>query len=169
VRRLPFARHLPVGKLRYRYTSCRHPVEKPRWHALWLLSRTDVPRTPAEVADVVGLAVVTVRAVLHRWNTHGPAGVADRRKGNGAAPKLTDRRRAALYTALRKRPPDSGVWTGPKVARYVRDRWQVEVCPETGWRWLVELGFSLQVPRPAHPGAADAPTRRRWKKTRGDG
>src|SRR6187431_813352 len=110
MRRLPFARHLPVGKLRYRYVTCRHPVEKPRWHALWLLARTDHPRTPAEVADVVGLSAVTVRA----------------------DPKLTARRRDALYAALQKRPPDGGVWTGPKVARYVHDRWRVAVCPETG-------------------------------------
>ena len=165
MRCLPFVRHLPVSKVRYRYVTCRHPVEKPRWHALWLLARTDHPRTPAEVADVVGLSAVTVRAVLHRWNAHGPGGVGDRRRGNGADPKLDPRRRAALYAALQGRPPDGGVWTGPKVARYVRDRWRVTVRPETGWRWLVALGFSLQVPRPAHPRAADAPTRGRWKKT----
>src|SRR5215218_1741698 len=165
MRRLPFARHLPVGKLRYRYVSCRHPVEKPRWHAPWLLARTDTPRTPAAVAGVVGLSAVTVRQVLHRRNDLGPDGVTDRRAGNGADPKLTTRRRAALFAARRKRPPDGGVWTGPKVARYVRDRWQVAVRPETGGRWLVALGFSLQVPRPSHPKAADAPTRRRWKKT----
>ncbi len=64
--RVPFTRHLPVGKLRYQYRAGRHPVEKPRWHALWLLARTDAPRTPARVADVVGLSAVTVRAVLHR-------------------------------------------------------------------------------------------------------
>jgi transposase len=165
MRRPPFARHLPVSKLRYKYRSSRHPVEKPRWHALGLLARTDHPRTPAEVADVVGLSAVTVRHVLHRWNDHGPAGVADRRAGNGAEPKLTARRRAALYAALQKRPPDGGAWTGPKVARYVRDRWRVTVRPETGWRRLVALGFSLRVPRPAHPRTADARTRRRWEKT----
>ena len=163
--RIPFARHLPASKLRYKYRSSRHPVEKVRWHALWLLARTDEPRTPAQVAGVVGLSDVTVRAVLHRWNAGGPAGVADGRKGNGSAPRLTARRRDALYVALQKRPPDGGVWTGPKVARYVKARWRVTVCPETGWRWLVALGFTLQVPRPSHPKAADAPTRRRWKKT----
>jgi transposase len=118
---------------------------------------------------VVGLSVVTVRHALHRWNDLGPAGVADRRAGNGADPKLTARRRAALFAALPKRPPGGGVWTGPKVARYVRDRWQVTVRPETGWRWPVALGFTLQVPRPSHPEAADAPTRRRWEKACGDG
>ena len=163
--RIPFVRHLPAGKVRYRYTSCRHPVEKPRWHALWLLARTDNPRTPAEVADVVGLSAVTVRAVLHRWNARGPDGVADRRKGNGSECRLTARRRDALYAALQKRPPDGGLWTGPKVARYVRDRWDVSVGPVTGWRWLRDLGFTLQVPRPSHPEAADWPRRQAWKKT----
>lgn len=117
MRRLPFVRHLPVSDLRYKYRSCRHPAEKPRWHAVWLLARADVPRSPAAVADLVGLSAVTVRHVLHRWNDHGPDGVADRRAGNGAEPKLTARRRAARYAALQRRPPDGGVWTGPKVAR----------------------------------------------------
>ena len=71
----------------------------------------------------------------------------------------------ALYAALLQRPPDGGVWTGPKVARYVRARWGVEVGPVTGWRWLRDLGFTLQVPRPSHPRSADRTTRRSWKKT----
>ena len=165
MRRLPFARHLSVSKLRYRYKACRHPIEKVRWHALWLLARTDEPRTPDQVAALVGLSGVTVRDILHRWNGHGPEGVTDRRKTNGAAPKLAARQRQALYAALQKRPPDGGLWTGPKVARYVRDRWAITVRPETGWRWLRDLGFTLQVPRPTHPRSADRPTRRRWKKT----
>ena len=166
---LPFVRHRTPNQIRAKYRACRHPVEKTRWHAIWLLSRTDQPRTSDQVGNLVGLAGVTVRAILHRWNESGPDGLTDRRRGNGAAPKLTARRRDALYAAVQKRPPDGGLWTGPKVARYVRTRWQVAVRPETGWRWLVELGFSLQVPRPSHPNAADRPTRRAWKKTCDDG
>ena len=162
---LPFVRHRTVNQIWAKYRACRHPVEKARWHAVWLLARTDVPRTSAQVADIVGLSSVTVRYVLHRWNDHGPSGLGDRRAGNGAPPKLNPRRRTALYAALQKRPPDGGLWTGPKVARYVRDRWQVTVRPETGWRWLVDLGFTLQVPRPSHPTAANPTTRRGWKKT----
>ncbi|MBN9520362.1 helix-turn-helix domain-containing protein [bacterium] len=71
--------------MRHRYTSCRHPFEKPQWHALWLLAWTDRHRTPAAVADVVGRSAVTVRHVLRRWNDRGPDGVTDRRAGNGAA------------------------------------------------------------------------------------
>jgi transposase len=165
VNRIPFVRHKTVNQIRASYRACRHPVEKVRWHALWLLARADEPRSPAQVAALVGLSGVTVRAVLHRWNAAGPAGVTDGRKGNGSDPKLSPRRRDALSAALQARPPDGGVWTGPKVARYVRDRWGIEVGPATGWRWLRDLGFTLPVPRPAHPRAADRPTRRAWKKT----
>src|SRR5436190_22871289 len=97
---LPFVRHRTVNQLRSKYRACRHPVEKVRWHAIWLLARTDEPRTPAQVGRLVGLSGVTVRAVLHRWNASGPSGLADGRKGNGSEPKLTARQRGALYAAL---------------------------------------------------------------------
>ena len=163
--RLPFVRHLTERQILRKYRACRHPVEKTRWHAVWLLARTDEDRTPARVADLVGLPAVTVRDVLRRWNGRGPDGLADRRKGNGADPKLSARQRGALFNTLQGRPPDGGLWGGPKVARYVRGRWGVTVRPETGWRWLKDLGFTLRVPRPSHPRSADPPTRRAWKKT----
>ena len=106
--RIPFVRHLPVRKVRYKYRACRHPVEKVRWHALWLLARTDDPRSPAQVAGLVGPSDITVRAALHRWSAAGPDGAADGRKGDGSAPKLSARRRAALYAALQKRLAISG-------------------------------------------------------------
>src|SRR5215813_7237868 len=163
--RIPFVRHRTANQIRAQYRACRHPVEKVRWHALWLLARTDEDRTPAQVAGLVGLSAVTVRAILHRWNASGPDGLTDGRTDNRSPPKLTPRRQDALYAALQRRPPDGGLWTGPKVARYVRGRWRVEVGPVTGWRWLRDLGFTLQVPRPSHPRKADRPARRQWKKT----
>jgi transposase len=165
MRRLPVEPHLTADQARARHRACRHPVETLRWHAIWLLLRTDPPRSPAQVAEVVGLSAVTVRDILRRWNERGPAGLADRRAGNGARPKLSDDRRAALFASLKRRPPDGGLRTGPKVARFVGDRWGVAVRPQTGWQWLRDLGFSLQVPRPSHPRAADAAARARWKKT----
>ncbi len=167
--RIPFVRQRTANQIRRAYRACRHTVEKVRWHAVWLPARTDEPRTPAQVAGLVGLSDITVRAVLHRWDAAGPDGLTDGRRGNGSEPKLTPRRRAALYAALRKRPPNGGVWTGPKVVRYVRDRWQVEVGPVSGWRWLRDLGFTLQVPRPSHPKSAAPAARRAWKRTCGGG
>ena len=169
MRRLPVERHLTADQAWARYRASSHPIEKTRWHALWLLLRTDEPRTPAQVTGVIGLSVIAVRQALRRWNQLGPDGLTDRRRGNGAAPRLTPDRRAALRAALRRRPPDGGLWSGPKVARYARGRWGVRAGPRTGWRWLRELGFTLQVPRPAHPRAAGAAARRRWKKICGRG
>jgi transposase len=169
MKRLPVVRHLSVVRAEAEYRACKHPVEKVRWHAIWLLLRTDPVRTPAQVADLVGLSVITTRDVLKRWNESGPGGLTDGRKGNGSASKLTDGQRARLRAALKKRPPDGGLWSGPKVVRYVRTTWNVEIAPQTGWKWLVDLGFTLRVPRPSHPQAADPAARKRWGKTYGDG
>lgn len=110
--RIPFVRHRTVNQIVGKYRACRHPIEKTRWHAIWLLARTDVPRSPDQVADLVGLSGVTVRAVLHRWNADGPAGLTDQRASNGAAPKLTPRRRQALFAAVQKRPRTAGCGPG---------------------------------------------------------
>jgi transposase len=169
MQRLPIIRHRTARQAWAKYRACRHPVEKTRWHLVWLLLRADEPRTPARAAAVVGVSVITTRAVLKRWNADGPVGLADGRAGNRGQPRLTDDQRAALFTALKGRPPDGGLWTGPKVVGYVRDHWRVRVAPQTGWRWLRDLGFTLQVPRPSHPRSAGPTTRRRWKKTCGSG
>jgi transposase len=163
--RLPVIRHRTPRQAWAKYRSCRHLGEKVHWHLIWLLLRVDEPRTPAQAAEAVGVSVITARAVLKRWNADGPAGLADRRANNRGKPALADGQRQELFAALKKRPPDGGLWTGPKVARYVADRWGVRVAPQTGWRWLRELGFTLQVPRPSHPRAADPAARARWKKT----
>jgi transposase len=163
MQRLPVIRHRTARQAWAKYRACRHPVEKTRWHLVWLLLRTDEPRTPARAA-VVGVSVITARAVLRQWNADGPGGLTDRRAGNRGRSRLTGEQRAALLAALGGRPPDGGLWTGPKVAAYVRTRWAVTVRPQTGWRWLRGLGFTLQVPRPSHPRSAGPVARRRWKK-----
>ena len=66
-------RHLTAEQARGRYLSCGHPVEKSRWHAVWLLLRADEPRSPAQVAGVLGLAAVTVRDGKRSSSTPTPA------------------------------------------------------------------------------------------------
>lgn len=166
--RLPIVPHLSPDEIARRYRACRDGVEKTHWQVLWLLTRTADPPTPAAVAAQVGLTPAWVRTILRRWNAAGPAGLADRRAAaNGGRPKLSAEQQAALFEALQGRPDDGGLWTGPKVAAYARDRWGVTVRPETGWRWPKDLGLSLQVPRPRNPGAATADEQRRWKRCPG--
>ena len=166
--RLPIVLHLPPEQIARRYRACRDGVEKTHWQVLWLLTRPEQPLTPAQAAVQVGLSAVWVRALLKRWNGAGPDGLADRRKGtNGGRSKLTTDQQIDLWDALQHTPPDGGLWSGPKVAAYVRDRWGVEARPKTGWDRLRGLGFSLQVPRPRHPEAATPAERRAWKRCPG--
>src|SRR5581483_2683035 len=44
---LPVIRHRTARQAWAKSRACRHPVEKTRWHLIWLLLRTDEPRTPA--------------------------------------------------------------------------------------------------------------------------
>jgi hypothetical protein len=147
VQRLPVLHHRTARQAWAKYRACRHPVEKTRWHLVGLLLRTDDLRTPARAAAVVGASVITARAVLERWNADGPGGRTDRRASNRGKPPLTDERRGELFAALEKRPPDGGLWTGPKVSRDVRDRWGVAVRPQAGWRWLWPRSPPAPTPR----------------------
>ena len=166
--RLPIVPHLSHDEIAHRSRACRSGIEKTHWQALWLLTRPSDPPGPAEVAAVVGLSAGWVRALSKRWNAEGPDGLADRRAvTNGGHSKLATEQQVELWAALQQPPPDGGLWTGPKVAAYVRDRWGVTVAQQTGWKWLRGLGFSLQVPRPRHPEAATPAERRAWKRRPG--
>jgi transposase len=162
--RLPIAPHLAPAEIARRYRACRSGLEKTHWQLLWLLTRPEHPLTPAQAAVQVDLTPSWARTILKRWNAQGPDGRADRRaKADGRKPKLTDGQRAGLAAALELPPPDGGLWSGPKLARYAFDRFGVAVRNQTGWRWLRHLGSTPQVPRPRHPRAATAAEQQAWK------
>ncbi len=163
--RLPILPHLPPEEIARRSRACRLGREKTHWQVLWLLTRPQQPLTPAQAAQQVGLTPSWVRTVLKRWNAEGPAGLVDRRaRTNGGRPKLSAEQQAALFEALQGRPDDGGLWTGPKVAAFVRDRWGVVVRPKTGGRRLRQLGLTPQVPRPRHPKALSPAEQQVWKR-----
>jgi len=76
--------------------------------------------------------------------------------------KLTAEQQAELFAALQSEPPDHGLWSGPKVTAFVKDRFGVEVRNQTGWQWLKDLGFRLVVPRPRHPKTASPERQKEW-------
>lgn len=160
--RLPVVEHLTPGDIDRRYRSCTDAAEKSRWQVLWLVTRPDQPLSATAAAKVVGFTPAWGRAILKRYNKHGPEALTDGRRGNGADPKLTPEHQAELFTTLQAEPPDGGLWTGPKVAAFVKDRFGVEVWPQTGWQWLRNLGFRLVVPRPRHPKAATPDQQKEW-------
>ncbi len=85
MRRPPVVRHRTARQAWAKDRAGRHPIEKTRWHPVWLLLRADEPRTPARAAAVVGVSVITARAVLKRWNDARPAGLTDLRAVSRAA------------------------------------------------------------------------------------
>ncbi|WP_020474273.1 helix-turn-helix domain-containing protein, partial [Zavarzinella formosa] len=128
--RIPIISHLSPGEIARRYRNCPDGAEKTRWQVLWLVTRPDQPMSAGRAAQAVGLTPSWGRTLLKRWNEHGPDGLADGRRANGAEPLLSPEQQADLYAALQADPPDGGLWSGPKLARYVREQWGIEVVPQ---------------------------------------
>jgi transposase len=160
--RLPVVEHLDHEEIDRRYRRCADAAEKSRWHVLWLVTRPDRPLSATAAAKLVGFTPAWGRTILKRYNARGPDALTDGRRGNGTDPKLTPDQQAALFAALQGEPPDGGLWSGPKVAAFVKDRFGVDVWPQTGWQWLRDLGFRLVVPRPRHPKAATPEQQKEW-------
>ena len=69
--------------------------------------------------DQRGLVLQAPR-LLARYNAGGPQALGDLRRRNGTSPSIL---RPDLLEKLKARllepPPDGGLWTGPKVARWM--------------------------------------------------
>lgn len=158
-------RHLTPKQIDRRFHECGNAAEKTRWHVIWLLTRPDTTLTAHSAARLVGLSPAWAAEMVKRWNRLGPDGLVDGRRANGGQPLLTPRQRGHLFTRLQEPAPGGGLWSGPKVAAYVKECWGHRINPATGWKWLRRLGFTIQVPRPSHPRTASPTERREWKKS----
>jgi len=66
---------------------------------------------------------------------------------------------------LKEAPPGGGMWSGPKVARWIEEETGIErVHTQRGWEYLKKVGMSLQVPRPSNAQGASASEREAFKK-----
>lgn len=163
--RLEISSHLTPKEIEKRYKSCRHLAERERWHVLSLMTQEGFTCSADEAAMIVKKSARGVRTIVNRYNTNGPEGLQDQRKGrSGRKAVLSKRKRAQLFRSLQKQSPDGGLWTGPKVAQWVHEHTNVAVSNVTGWQYLKALGFTIQVPRPMHTETATAAERAVWKK-----
>ena len=156
--------HLTTEELYRRYRRCRVPQEKTRWHALYLISGG---MQASEAARRVGRSSGWITLVTRRYNTKGAEAVTDGRtiRGRGRKPHLDTEAAHALDTALRSSPTDGGLWTAPKVARWIEARTGIRVPRSTAWRYMQRLGFTLQVPRPRHRQRASEQAQAAFKKS----
>src|SRR5215469_13793325 len=140
--------HLTVGDLEHHYRAARDPVERSRWHMLWLLARG---HTATAIAAVTGYSAYWIGQIAHRYNTQGPAGVQDRRHGAVAGRPLVQ---AALQEELRQAlagpAPEGDDWTGRTVAEWLSRKLGRPVPYWTGWSYLRRLGLKSLQPRPRH-------------------
>jgi len=123
---------------------------------------------PAEVARRVR---VTRQSVLRWTKLHEQGGVEalKRPKRFGRLPKLNEAQRAELIQALKAGALAAGfaseLWTLPRIATLIKERFGVELSQPSVWRMLQQLGWSVQ--RPA--GRArdrDEAAIRTWKEKR---
>ncbi len=158
------ASHLSPAELESYYKTAADPVSKSHFHAIWLLSlnyRTE------EVAELLSFSPRWLQLLVKRYNEHGPDSLGDRRQGNGAAPAiLTPGALSSLKECLKTPPGDGGLWTGPKVARWLASFHGLKsVHDQRGWDALAAVEYSIQKPRPRHPKAAGEAERDELKKT----
>ena len=161
---LELAPHHDCLQLRQFYRSCKDTVGKTHWWIIWKLSEGQ--QSVADIARHAGVGRQWVYKLKDRYNCQGAKGLGDLRSGNGAKPLLDENKLEALRDALSRPPADEGLWSGPKVARWMGEVLGRPVLPQVGWLYLKKLGWGWKMPRPKHAGSATDLEKAAYKKTR---
>jgi transposase len=134
--------------LHERYRQTHDPVERSRWHFLWLLARG---LTATAIARVTGSSAYWIGQIARRYNRAGPDGVRDqRRPGRAREPLLTQEHQAARRAALAEPHPAGDHWCGRTVATWLSRHLGRRVSRQAAWRALRRLGARFLRPRPRH-------------------
>lgn len=157
------APHLNLEALGERYREAGEVIEKSHAQAILLLAKG---HGKAEVGELLGFSRRWLNKLIARYNKHGPESLGDQRARNGAeATILTEEVLAAVAQRVVTPPPDGGLWTGPKVARYIAETLGLKsVHPQRGWDALKKIAWSIQQPRPRHARAATQEEQEEFKK-----
>ena len=130
-RRLHLQPHLTVDELEQHYRGAHAPVERSRWHMLWLLARG---QTATAIAQVTGYTAYGIGRIARRSNEQGPAGVEDRRQQTRTArPLVPEALQEELRLALQEPAPQGDRWTGRTVAEWLSTKLERPVPSWTGW------------------------------------
>ena len=147
------------------YKKAKDPVQRSHLQIVWLLSEGN---TTEEVCRVTGYSPGWVRKVARRYNERGVEGLGDGRHQNPGAKAralLDEEGQAELVEALQGPPPGGGMWSGPKVARWIAKRNGLhKVHAQRGFEYLRKVGMSPQVPRPANAKGSSPSEREAFKK-----
>ena len=142
--------HLTYAEITKKYRECKNAREKSYWHLIKLMADPAKERLVTEAAQIVGFCQNWARTLARRYNNEGPENFIDQRTNNhGRQAFLSDKQQKELKKILiNKRPPDGGLWTGPKVALWIEKKTKKHITAVGAWKWIRKSGFTLQVPRP---------------------
>src|SRR5260370_32139190 len=116
-RRIPLEPHLTVEILGGRCRSTKDPVERSRWHFLWLLARG---LTAKVIASITGYSAYWIGRIARRYNQHGPDGIRDLRHQSRLGRRLlTAAHHDELLPALGGPAPQHQPRTGPTRADWI--------------------------------------------------
>jgi transposase len=147
--------HLEAEELENRYRKARDPVLRSHYQILWLIGEG---KSTTEVMEVTGYSRGWIQQIARRYNSGGEEALGDRRHGNpGARDRalLSSGQREELQEALKKPPPDGGMWNSRKVGEWIERRIGRDLNnkKQRGWEYLKRMGQSPKVPRPHHAKA----------------
>jgi len=110
-----------------------------------------------EAAKIGGVRLQIVRDWVVKFNSHGPAGLIDR-KAPGQTPRLNDARRAALMAVIESGPIPAvhGVvrWRIVDLCQWIFEEFRVVVSRQTLSRELRAMGYRKLSARPRHHAQA---------------
>jgi transposase len=154
---------LERDELERRYRQATDPVTRSQWQILWLVAQG---HSTQQIIASTGYSKTWICTIVQRYNTDGPDRVGDRRHTNpGAVALLSDAQLTELEKALDGPAPDGGIWSGPKVAKWMADKLGRKIHLQRGWEVLVRLGYRSYVPRPQH-AKANAAAQEQFQKKR---
>jgi transposase len=158
------AEHLGVAELQAGWRKSKDVTLARHFQVIWLLAQG---RSCAETAALTGFARRWVEQLAARYNRFGPSSLGDRRRGNGAKPRLLTPEILAMLRERVKTPPgDGGVWTAKKVAAEIAAALGLtRVAEQRGWEALKAIGWTVQRPRPQHAQAATPEEQEAFKKS----
>lgn len=143
--------HCTAEQLEEAYRRAQRPVERSRWHILWLKSKG---KSIPEIIEATSFSRTTISTLIRAYNAEGTQAVVDRRQFNKSEPALNPEQQDKLAQAIQSPPVAGGLWTSRKVQAYIQEHFGLEVTEPCAWGYFNRLGLTVQVPRPTHVQAA---------------
>ncbi len=139
-RKAYLAKHYSSEELKKKYLKSKDSVESRRWHLLWKIS---LGWTIKYSAIAVGISYNYAQEILREYNKSGAKALKNghknpQKRSRGKKPLLSKEQIEKLKQELESVPsPEDGIWTGPKVARWIeKETGREKVRNQRGWDYL---------------------------------